>query len=105
MPDYINRDKVIEKILKLQGCGSTVKDCKHEQCCSEVMTIMSVPTAFKTYAQDYFEKHPDARFVQKDGKKIPYVCREAVYGSTINRHSCCSNYVCPLCWDEVMEEQ
>ena len=50
----------------------------------------------KTYAQDFFEKLPNAR---KDNNGIPTACRKFVYGTK------CENIGnCAVCWNEPMEE-
>ena len=49
----------------------------------------------KTYAQDFFEKFPDA---QSDSDGFPYVCRQTIYGGE------CPNMECDECWNEPMEE-
>ena len=50
----------------------------------------------KTYAQDFFEKHPNAR---KDEFGNPFVCRKDVCGG-----SCVGSDNCVDCWNEPMEE-
>lgn len=51
----------------------------------------------KTYAQDFFEKFPNAR---KNDSGIPNVCVKHVYGNLDMR--CCS--CCRECWNQEMEE-
>lgn len=50
----------------------------------------------KTYAQDFFEKHPNAR---KDEFGRPKMCREDIYGG-----GCRDDNNCMDCWNEPMEE-
>lgn len=53
----------------------------------------------KTYAQDFFEKFPNAR---KDSYGLPNtVCRKTIYGEERNR---CDDTNCVECWNEPMEE-
>lgn len=51
----------------------------------------------KTYAQDFFEKHPNAR---KDEFGNPFVCRKDVCGG-----SCVGSDNCVDCWNEPMEDK
>ena len=49
----------------------------------------------KTYAQDFFEKHPNAH---KYRSGTPKSCRQYIYDG------CCSDYDnCTKCWNEQME--
>ena len=48
----------------------------------------------KNYAQDFFEKFPDAR---KTIEGIPFTCKMNVYGGEC-KHNCTD------CWNESMEE-
>lgn len=50
----------------------------------------------KTYAQDFFEKHPNAR---KDEFGRPKICREDIYGG-----GCRDDNNCVDCWNEPMED-
>ena len=56
----------------------------------------------KTYAQDFFEKFPDA---QSNSDGTPFVCRKRIYGgirSTLE--DCDYTGTCENCWNEPMEE-
>lgn len=54
----------------------------------------------KTYAQDFFEKFPNA---EEEDVGIPSPCRGAIYG--FREFSCCDKYVnCTDCWREIMKD-
>ena len=52
----------------------------------------------KTYAQDFFEKFPDA---QSNSDGSPIICKEIIYGG-FNNYICTES--CYECWNEPMEE-
>lgn len=52
----------------------------------------------KTYAQDFFEKFPDAPIDKSFKEKCPWVCRMGIYGGE------CPDIKCYECWNEPMEE-
>lgn len=52
----------------------------------------------KTYAQDFFEKFPDAPIDKSFKEKCPWVCRMGIYGGE------CPGIECDECWNEPMEE-
>ena len=52
----------------------------------------------KTYAQDFFEKFPDAPRDELYKKRYPWVCRAGIYGGE------CPRIECDECWNEPMEE-
>ena len=52
----------------------------------------------KTYAQDFFEKFPDAPKDELYKKRYPWVCRAGIYGGE------CPRIECDECWNEPMEE-
>ena len=57
----------------------------------------------KTYAQDFFEKFPDAPKDEAVKGKCPWACRIGIYGGGCPKiepeiDSCCE------CWNELMEE-
>jgi len=52
----------------------------------------------KTYAQDFFEKFPDAPKDKSFKEKCPWVCRMGIYGGK------CPGTECDECWNEPMEE-
>ena len=52
----------------------------------------------KTYAQDFFEKFPDAPRDELYKKRYPWVCRAGIYGGE------CPRLECDECWNEPMEE-
>ena len=49
----------------------------------------------ETYAQDFFEKFPEA---QRNWDGVPLVCRKRIYGGK------CPGIECDECWNEPMEE-
>ena len=57
----------------------------------------------KTYAQDFFEKFPDAPKDESGKEKCPWACRIGIYGGgcpKIDPEIDC----CYECWNEPMEE-
>lgn len=52
----------------------------------------------KTYAQDFFEKFPDAPKDEAVKGKCPLSCRRGIYGGE------CPDMGCDECWNEPMEE-
>lgn len=52
----------------------------------------------KTYAQDFFEKFPDAPKDKSFEGKCPWACRMGIYGGE------CPHIECTECWNEPMEE-
>ena len=50
----------------------------------------------KTYADDFFEKFPNA---ERIADRIPIICRRSIYGG-----ECDKGKQCPDCWNEPMEE-
>lgn len=59
----------------------------------------------KTYAQDFFEKFPDA---QSNSDGSPYVCRQTTYGGECPGSEC-EKYdytgACYRCWSEPMNDE
>ena len=51
----------------------------------------------KTYAQDFFEKFPDAPRCKSANGRYPSACRKAIYDGK------CPGVVCDECWNEPME--
>lgn len=62
----------------------------------------------KTYAEDFFEKFPNAKPRYEDGKdplyREPYACREHLYGTKGKQ---CDGIICNCvgCWNEEMEDE
>ena len=52
----------------------------------------------KTYAQDFFEKFPDAPRCKSANGRYPSACRKAIYDGK------CPGVGCAECWNEPMEE-
>ena len=52
----------------------------------------------KTYAQDFFEKFPNAPKDESVKEKCPSACRNRIYGGG------CPDIECDECWNEPMEE-
>ena len=52
----------------------------------------------KTYAQDFFEKFPDAPKDESAKLKCPLACRREIYNGK------CPDMECDECWNEPMEE-
>ena len=90
------------------GCSycplSSSKNGKHMPCSQlehefpeETVAIVerwSKEYPLKTYAQDIFEKFPNAI---KDANGLPILCKRHVYGGECT-------YNCPACWNSPMEE-
>ena len=56
----------------------------------------------KTYAQNFFEKFPDA---QSGSDGTPFVCRKTIYGEVPPKDERCDRRgACKNCWNEPMEE-
>ena len=53
----------------------------------------------KTYAQDFFEKFPDAPRCKSANGRYPSACRKSIYDG-----KCPHGVVCEECWNELMEE-
>ena len=53
----------------------------------------------KTYAQDFFEKFPDAPRCKSANGRYPSACRKSIYDG-----KCPHGVVCEECWNEPMEE-
>ena len=62
----------------------------------EIVQKWSDEHSKKTYAQDFFEKFPDAQS-GSDGTPS-FVCRKEIYGGE------CPDMGCDECWNETMEE-
>ena len=57
----------------------------------------------KTYAQDFFEKFPDA---QRAFDGTPFACKKRIYGGECPKDEECDYAeICEDCWNEPMEEQ
>ena len=62
----------------------------------------------KTYADDFFEKYPDAP--RSDGGKRPMICRYYLYPEgCLDEHGRCKgdprDESCTVCWSEVMKSK
>lgn len=108
------KQRMVKYSLKMRACMEDCGECAfHTQnnglkChCSDVELIdpelaenivkqWAKEHPQKTYAQDFFEKHPNAR---KDEFGNPFVCRKDVCGG-----SCVGSDNCVDCWNEPMEE-
>ena len=65
----------------------------------EIMQKRSDEHSKKTYAQDFFEKFPDAPKDEAVKGKFPWACRIGIYGG-----NCDNTGACYECWNELMEE-
>ena len=78
-------------------CAETVKTA------IEIVQKWSDEHSKKTYAQDFFEKFPDAPKDESVKEKCPLACRKGIYGGECPkiklRIDCCYE-----CWNEPMEE-
>lgn len=68
----------------------------------EIIQKWSNEHAKKTYAQDFFEKFPEAK---PDKKGVPRMCRADCYGGSCQYPSCfrVGRAPCKACWNEEME--
>ena len=71
-------------------------ETRHPERAIEIVKQWAKEHPQKTYAQDFFEKHPNAR---KDEFGRPKMCREDIYGG-----GCRDDNNCVACWNEPMEE-
>ena len=108
------KQRMVKYSLKMRACMEDCGECAfHTQnnslkChCSDVELIdpelaenivkqWAKEHPQKTYAQDFFEKLPNAR---KDNNGIPTACRQFVYGTKCENIGNCMD-----CWNEPMEE-
>lgn len=73
-------------------------------CAEDVKTAIEIVQKWsyehpkKTYAQDFFEKFPDAPKDEAVKGKSPLACRRVIYGGE------CPDMGCDGCWNEPMEE-
>ena len=83
-------------------CNITTRSVEETIMAIENLQKWSNERSKKTYAQDFFEKFPDA---QSDSDGTPCVCRRIIYGGECPKDEEC-NYtgVCHRCWNEPMEE-
>lgn len=65
----------------------------------EVLQKWSDEHPQKTYAQDFFEKFPDAQRCKSFNGGYPSACRKSIYAGE------CPGEGCEECWNEPMEEQ
>jgi len=66
---------------------------------NEIIAIAEKLNHKKTYAEDFFERFPNAA-KRDDG--TPGVCRDQVYGS---ESANCANMPCRQCWNEPFPEE
>ena len=80
-----------------------------EICVEDVKTAIEIVQKWsdehpkKTYAQDFFEKFPDA---QSNSDGAPFVCRKRIYGgirSTLE--DCDYTGACYRCWSEPLNDE
>lgn len=92
-----------ERCPLLAFCGSTFTTGRAEETITAIKNLQkwSDEHPKKTYAQDFFEKFPNARS-NSDG--TPVVCRERIYGGECPVLECdeCWN---KGCWNEPMEDE
>ena len=107
--------RTIDYLAELERMCNSYEDecvgCPLHECCTgdawvknpkqamEIVQKWSDEHPQKTYAQDFFEKFPNAR---KDSYGLPNaVCRKTIYGEERNH---CDDINCVECWNEPMEE-
>ena len=78
------------------GVGCQTFETRYPEKAEDIVKQWAKEHPAKTYAQDFFEKHPNAR---KDDFGQPKMCREYVYGG-----DCRGDDNCVDCWNEPMEE-
>ena len=79
-----------------RGVGCIDMECNNPEESVAIVEQWAKEHPLKTYAQDFFEKFPDAPR-RDDGS--PKACRCVVYS---NNH--CKHNGCEVCWNEPMEE-
>jgi len=70
-----------------------------EGCIDRLIDIAEKLNHKKTYADDFFEKFPNA---QKEANGVPRSCRDLVYGT---KSAYCTGGGCHRCWNEPMPEE
>lgn len=80
------------------GVGCRELEWRHPEKAEEIVKQWAKEHPVKTYAQDFFEKFPNARKA-KTGR--PAVCREQIYN--IEGTACIAG-PCTECWNEPMED-
>lgn len=83
-------------------CGRTIATRSAEEVIQAIKTVQkwSDEHPVKTYAQDFFEKFPEAR-PTADG--VPRMCRVDCYGGSCRQPSIDANEMCKCCWNEEMK--
>lgn len=108
----MNCDKTINFMKECKRMCDAQEKCAHcplDDCCSgnalwdesprraiEIVQKWSDEHSSKTYAQDFFEKFPNA---DRGADQIPFICRRSIYGGECDKGKQCSD-----CWNEPMEE-
>lgn len=101
-----SRDECVANAANKEDCPMFgVCGLTHSKLCAEtIKTAMETVQKWsdehpkKTYAQDFFEKFPDAPKDESAKGKCPVACRRGIYGGE------CTNIECDECWNEPMEE-
>lgn len=79
---------------------SCYKPCEYLDNADEIVDKWVQEHPVKTYADDFFEKFPDA---QRTATGIPIMCIEAIYFKFSDRDSCPVGG-CPECWNREMDD-
>lgn len=103
-----SRDECVANAANKEDCPMFgVCSLTHSKLCAEVIkTAIKTVQKWsdehpkKTYAQDFFEKFPEAR-PTADG--VPRMCRVDCYGGSCRQPSIDANEMCKCCWNEEME--
>ena len=99
--DAVNK----EQCPMFEVCGRPLAEVRAEEIITavEILQKWSNEHPKKTYAQDFFEKFPDA---QSNSDGTPFVCRKRIYGgirSTLE--DCDYTGACYRCWSEPLNDE
>ena len=105
-----SREECVANVADEENCPMFgVCSITHSKLCAEtIKTAIETVQKWsdehpeKTYAQDFFEKFPDA---QSSSDGTPFVCRKEIYGRARPKFEDCGyTGTCENCWNEPMEE-
>lgn len=83
-------------------CRRTLAEVRAEEIITavEILQKWSDEHPKKTYAQDFFEKFPDAPRCKSANGRYPSACRKAIYDG-----KCPPGVVCEECWNEPLNDE
>lgn len=82
-------------------CRRTLAEVRAEEIITavEILQKWSDEHPKKTYAQDFFEKFPDAPRCKSANGRYPSACRKAIYDGK------CPGVGCEECWNEPLNDE